>query len=188
MGLLPKSLFKLTHLITLDLSHNMLSGVLPLWLFTLPSLESISLFDNMFNGNVPLEMFSLQSLKELNLANNQLDGEINVLDQCPILQTFRQLTNLTSLDLSFNSFSGEWELDTLLSSLTNLVALTLSYSGLFVTTNGATRYVNPDFNTLSLASCKIKVFPESLRAMENLIFLNLSSNDIQGPVPDWEGR
>ncbi|KAL8241024.1 hypothetical protein R6Q59_014379 [Mikania micrantha] len=188
IGSLPKTPFKLTNLISLDLSNNKLSGSLPSWLFTLPSLESIYLVGNMFSGTIPLELFSLQSLKELKLAHNQLDGQIDVLDQGPILQTFRQLTNLTVLDLSFNSFRGDWELDTLLLSLINLVDLDLSYSGLSVTTNDATRYVNPYFNTLILASCNIKVFPESLRAMKNLLFLNLSNNDMHGHIPDWAGK
>ncbi|PWA45255.1 receptor like protein 52 [Artemisia annua] len=76
--------------------------------------------NNMFNGKVPFESFGLPSLKRLELSHNQLAGHIDV-------QTFRQLINLTHLDLSSNSFRGGWELDTLLSSLTNLESLNLSY-------------------------------------------------------------
>ncbi|GKB86303.1 leucine-rich repeat-containing protein, partial [Tanacetum coccineum] len=139
----------LTHLTLLDLSSNKLNGTLPSWLFTSPSLEYLNLRNNMFSGNVPFESFSLPSLKELDLSFNRLAGHTGV-------QTFRKLTNLTALDLSYNNFSGEWELDTLLSSLTNLESLYLSYSGLSVATKNGDHYVNPAFKYLGLASCKLK--------------------------------
>ncbi|GJT87200.1 leucine-rich repeat-containing protein [Tanacetum coccineum] len=171
----------LTHLTSLDLSSNKLNGTLPSWLFTFPSLEYLNLRNNMFSGNVPFESFALPSLKELDLRSNQLAGHTGV-------QTFRKLTNLTALGLSYNNFSGEWELDTLLSSLTNLESLDLSYSGLSVTTKNANHYVNPAFEHLGLASCKLKVFPNSFRAMKQLWYLDLSSNEIHGQIPHWVGE
>ncbi|KAI3809140.1 hypothetical protein L1987_25110 [Smallanthus sonchifolius] len=195
-SVLPTYLNISSSLKLLDLRNTGVQGklprsVLPTYL-NLSSLKSLDLSNTSLVGKLPDNIFNLQHLEQLFLlGNNNLTGplpEINVLDQGPILQTFRQLTNRTSLDLSYNNFRDDWELDTLLSSLTNLVSLDLSYSGLSVMTNGATRYVNPDFNTLCLASCKIKVFPKSLQAMKNLIFLNLSSNDIHGPIPDWAGE
>ncbi|GJS48020.1 leucine-rich repeat-containing protein [Tanacetum coccineum] len=168
----------LTHLIVLSLSSNNLNGTLPSWLFTSPSLEYLDLSGNMFSGKVPFESFALPSLKKLYLGYNQLAGHTDV-------QTFRQLTNLTVLDLSTNNFSGELELDTLLSSLTNLEWLELSYSGFSVTTNNANHYVNPGFLFLKLASCKLKVFPKSFRAMKQLQDLDLSDNEIHGQIPHW---
>ncbi|XP_024964503.1 receptor-like protein 32 [Cynara cardunculus var. scolymus] len=188
MGPLPKSLLNLRHLTTLYLSYNKLNGTLPSWLFTLPSLEAIFLSNNMFGGSLPLELFTRQSLKKLLLNNNQFDGTIDVLDQGSIQQTFQQLPNLTLLDLSFNNFTGVWELDTLLSSLRTLDFLSLSYSGLSVMTNNASRYVNPNFQALELASCKIKVFPESLRAMRKLQSLDLSRNEIDGYIKELGGN
>ncbi|GKE48109.1 leucine-rich repeat-containing protein, partial [Tanacetum coccineum] len=171
----------LTHLTLLDLSSNKLNGTLPSWLFTSPSLEYLNLRYNMFSGNVPFESFALPSLKMLDLSFNQLAGHTSV-------QTFRKLTNLTTLGLSYNDFSGEWELDTLLSSLTNLESLDLSYSGLSVTTKNGNHYVNPAFEHLGLASCKLKVFPNSFRAMKQLWYLDLSSNEIHGQIPHWVGE
>ncbi|PWA86861.1 Leucine-rich repeat-containing protein [Artemisia annua] len=171
-----------THFTYLRLSYNRLNGTLPSWLFTSPSLESLFLNDNMFSGKVPFESFALPSLQVLDLSrNNQLAGQIDV-------QTFRQLKNLTDLYLSSNNFSGEWQLDTLLSSLTNLKSLDLSYNGFSVTTKNANHYVNPGFRFLELASCKLKVFPNSLRAMKQLKVLDLSSNEIHGQIPHWAGE
>ncbi|GKD25024.1 leucine-rich repeat-containing protein, partial [Tanacetum coccineum] len=171
----------LTHLTFMDLYSNNLNGTLPSWLFTSPSLEYLDLRGNMFSGNVPFESFALPSIKKLYLGYNQLAGHTDV-------QTFRQLTNLTYLDLSSNNFSGEWELDTLLSSLTNLEYLSLSYSGFSLTTNNTNHYVNPGFQLLYLASCKLKVFPESFRAMKQLLWLDLSGNEIHGQIPHWAGE
>ncbi|GKC10189.1 leucine-rich repeat-containing protein, partial [Tanacetum coccineum] len=172
----------LTHLTFMGLSSNNLNGTLPSWLFTSPSLEYLFLQNNMFSGNVPFESFALPSLKWLDLShNNQLSGQID-------MQTFRQLTNLIELDLSYNNFSGEWELDTLLSSLTNLDWLDLSYSGFSVTTKNTNHFVNPGFWSLRLASCKLKVFPESFRAMKQLLELDLSGNEIHGQIPHWAGE
>ncbi|KAF5771089.1 putative leucine-rich repeat-containing, plant-type, leucine-rich repeat domain superfamily [Helianthus annuus] len=187
-GSLPKSIGNLTNLVFLYLPSNKLSGTLPSSLFTLPSLEYIRLGHNMFQGNIPLELFSLQSLKGLSLTKNQLTGQIDVLDHGPLLQTFQRLTNLTYIDLSSNNFRGDWELDALLSSLTNLETLILSHSGISVTTSNANHYVNPNFGIISLVSCDLKVFPESFRAMKKVKHLDLSSNDIHGHIPDWIGE
>ncbi|KAM0023590.1 putative leucine-rich repeat-containing, plant-type, leucine-rich repeat domain superfamily [Helianthus debilis subsp. tardiflorus] len=187
-GSLPKNLGNLRYLEDIDLSNNKLSGTLPSSLFTIPSLKYIILDYNMFQGNMPLELFSLHSLKILSVANNQLSGQIDVLDNGPDQQTFQRLTNLIYIDLSYNNFRGDWELDALLSSLTNLQVLTLSHSGISVTTSNANHHVNPNCWMLSLASCSLKVFPVSIRALTNLQYLNLSNNDIQGHIPDWIGE
>ncbi|MFS8013124.1 putative leucine-rich repeat-containing, plant-type, leucine-rich repeat domain superfamily [Helianthus anomalus] len=184
-GSLPKNLGNLRYLEAIDLSNNKLSGTLPSSLFTLPSLKYIILDYNMFQGNMPLELFSLHSLEILSLANNKLSGQIDVLDNGPEMQTFQRLTNLIYIDLSYNNFRGDWEFDALLSSLTNLGTLILSHSGISVTTSNANHHVNPNCQMLSLASCDLKVFPVSIRALTNLQYLNLSNNDIQGHIPDW---
>ncbi|MFS8029347.1 putative leucine-rich repeat domain superfamily [Helianthus anomalus] len=187
-GSLPKSLGNLRYLEVLSLSNNKLSGILPSSLFTLPSLRTICLGNNMLQGNMPLQLFSLKSLKYLSLGNNQLTGHIDVLNNGPDLQTFQRFTDLTHLNLSYNYFRGDWELDALLSSFTNLQRLTLSHSGISVTTSNANHYVNPSFQILSLAYCSLKVFPVSIRSMTNLYQLDLSNNDIQGHIPDWIGE
>lgn len=184
-ALLRNSTF-LKYLASVRFSHNNLNGTLPSWLFSLPSLEYIYLDGNMLSGNLPFNLFSLHSLKVLSISNNKLFGQIDVLDQGPE-ETFQQLTNLTLLDLSYNDFRGDWELDILLSRLIKLVHLQLSHNSLSVTTNNARHYVNPMFYQLGLASCKITVLPEFLRTMKNLQYLDLSDNQIHGTIPYWAG-
>ncbi|KAI7728099.1 hypothetical protein M8C21_032974 [Ambrosia artemisiifolia] len=166
----------------LYLSKTSLSGEIRTSIGYLKSLEYLDLSYCGFNGSLP------KPLGTLSLANNQLTGQIDVLDNGPGLQTFQRLTNLNDLDLSYNNFRGDWELDALLSSLTILESLVLSYSGISVTTSNGIHYVNPHLWILSLASCSLKVFPVSIRAMKNLQHLDLSNNDIQGHIPDWIGE
>ncbi|KAJ9553239.1 hypothetical protein OSB04_017284 [Centaurea solstitialis] len=187
-GEIPYSTGHLKSLNTLLLSSCGFVGPLPKSIVNLMHITTLDLSSNMLNGSLPSELFTMNSLKELSIGGNQFVGEINVLDKGLTLQTFQQLVNLTQLDLSFNSFTGHWDLDTLLSSLKTLVELRLSYSGLSVITNNSNRYVNPDFLVLFMASCKLTVFPESLRAMKKLQYLDMSSNEIHGCIPDWAGE
>ncbi|XP_062171096.1 receptor-like protein 6 [Alnus glutinosa] len=41
------------------------------------------------------------------------------------------------------------------------------------------------FDTITLASCKMKKFPDFLRNQSNLFFLDLSNNQIHGELPNW---
>nr|GEW75989.1 leucine-rich repeat-containing protein [Tanacetum cinerariifolium] len=176
--------------IGIDISCGMLNGTIHpnSSLFNLPHLQKLNLAYNYFDafeipseigsGNVPFESFALPSLKRLDLDNNQLRGQID-------LQTFGKLTNLIALFLSFNNFSGKLELDALLSSLTNLEYLDLSYSGLSITTNNANHYVNPGFLFLKLASCKLKA---GEIGRNELYLLNFSHNFITVlPQFQWYG-
>ncbi|GJT40577.1 leucine-rich repeat-containing protein [Tanacetum coccineum] len=177
-GNLPDNIFNLRYLELLNLSENNLTGPLPSTLFTLPYVQAIRLNGNKFSGDVPFHLFDLPSLKWLILSRNQLAGLIDV-------NIFGKLPSLTYLDLSLNNFSGSLELDKFFSSLTNLEYLDLSYNGFSVTTKNANHYVNPGFKILKLASCKLKTFPESLRLMQNLVVLNLASNEIKGQILQW---
>ncbi|PWA62363.1 Leucine-rich repeat-containing protein [Artemisia annua] len=181
-GKLPHSIFNLRSLEILDLSDNSFTGNIPSKIsVNLTHLTSLRLSSNNLNGTLTSWLFTSPSLESLDLSYNMFSGNVP-------LESFRQLTNLTDMYLSFNNFSGEWELDTLLSSLTNLESLYLSYSGFSVTTNNANHYVNPGFRDLELASCHLKVFPKSFRAMKQLRSLDLSSNEIDGQIPHWEGE
>ncbi|XP_028551927.1 probable LRR receptor-like serine/threonine-protein kinase At1g34110 isoform X2 [Dendrobium catenatum] len=97
-GCLPTSIMKLQKLTLLDLSCNSLSGQIPPEIGSLTSLTiSLDLSSNRFVGQIPEEMQSLIQLQSLDLSSNMLDGGIDVL---------AMLTSLTSLNISFNNFSG----------------------------------------------------------------------------------
>nr|GEZ14437.1 leucine-rich repeat-containing protein [Tanacetum cinerariifolium] len=193
-GQVPSDITLLHKLVSLDLSSNdyhnftMRPHVFNNLLQNFTNLEQLSLEDVNISSVLPDRLnISSSSLKVLNLGNTRLQGKLP--------QYIFNLHSLETLDLSYNSFnlssnnfSGEWELDTLLSSLKNLKILLLSYNGFSVTTNNANHYVNPGFINLGLASCKLKVFPNSLRNMKQLEGLDLSSNEIHGQIPHWAGE
>ncbi|GKA55076.1 putative reverse transcriptase domain-containing protein [Tanacetum coccineum] len=141
----------------------------------LTHLTLMGLSFNNFNGTLPSWLFTSPSLEYHFLEYNMFIGNVPF-----------ALPSLKMLDLSNNQLS-ELELDTLLSSLTYLEYLELSYSGFSVKTNNANHYVNHGFWFLNLASCKLKVFPESFRAMKQLRLLDLSGNEILGKIPHWAG-
>ncbi|GJZ35665.1 leucine-rich repeat-containing protein [Tanacetum coccineum] len=179
---LPTSLNISSSLKLLNLASTGLQGILPHNIFNFHYLETLDLGDNYLTGYIPLKAsVNLTRLTYLSLSNNQLAGHID-------MQTFRKLTNLIVLDLPSNNFSGEWELDTLLTNNRNLEYLDLSYNGFSVTTKNGNHYVNPGFRRLNLASCKLKVFPISFRAMIKLEELDLSSNEIHGHIPLGAGE
>ncbi|KAK9049541.1 hypothetical protein SSX86_031490 [Deinandra increscens subsp. villosa] len=187
IGVIPSWFSLLTSLEEIHLPSNMLSGVIPSGLFKISSLEVLDFSYNKLEGTIPSE-FTLPSLRFLMLDNNQLVGSLNLLDEDLIPQSFLQLVNITYIALGHNNFSGVWGLDILLSILTNLQGLDLSYSGLSVVTTNVNQSVNPEFYALRLASCKLTVFPEFLRSAKQLSVLDVSHNDIHGQLPSWTGE
>ncbi|GKD61792.1 leucine-rich repeat-containing protein, partial [Tanacetum coccineum] len=96
--------------------------------------------------------------------------------------------DVIGLDLRCGMLKGVLELFTLFSRLPHLEVLDLSYNSLSVVTNNVTDNVNPNLHGLGLAYCELTVFPEFLRGMKNLGFLDLAGNNIHGLVPDWAGE
>ncbi|XP_071707981.1 receptor-like protein Cf-9 homolog [Rutidosis leptorrhynchoides] len=165
---------------TLDLNNCSLIGSFINSQLNPTHLTYLDLSNNKLNGTLPTCLFTLRYLKTLYLYNNMLSGYVP-------FESFA-LPSLKTLDISSNNFSSSRELDKLLASLANLEYLDLSYSGLTIMAGNATRYVNPKLKHLHLVSCKINVFPTSLRSMINLESLDLSDNEINGDIPIWAGE
>ncbi|GKD22492.1 leucine-rich repeat-containing protein, partial [Tanacetum coccineum] len=168
-----------TNLEELSLDFVNISSVLPTSLNISSSLKLLNLDETGLQGKLPHYIFNLQSLETLNLGENSFTGDIP--SKIPV-----NLTHLTSLRLSYNKLNGT--LPSWLFTSPSLEYLDLSYNGFFVTTNNANHYVNPGFSSLKLASCKLKVFPESFRAMKQLQEFDLSGNEIHGQIPHWAGE
>ncbi|KAL1359969.1 hypothetical protein HN51_005299 [Arachis hypogaea] len=174
----------LLHLLNINLGDNSLFGKVPSSLFTLPSLQELTLSNNGFQG--PLDEFSNASSFQLHLvdlSHNRLEGQIPL--------SFFQLKGLQFLQLSENEFNGSIHLD-VLHNLPSLHTLGLSNNNLSV-------YIPPfnDDHSLSsfpimkyllLASCKLGEFPGFLRNQSQLHALDLSNNQIHGPIPNWIWR
>ncbi|GKV50338.1 hypothetical protein SLEP1_g57046 [Rubroshorea leprosula] len=170
----PSSLSKLERI---DLRDNALSGTFPTTLFEIPSLQSLVLSKNQFTGELhetpELASFTLQSLE---LDGNMLNGSLPVF--------VFGLQSLKVLILSSNNFSGPLN-SSLILNLTNLSTLDLSFNSLSINGTNYDPASFPLIQTLKLASCKLKRFPNFLEKQFNLSILDLSANQIDGEIPDW---
>ncbi|MCL7050914.1 hypothetical protein MKW94_006092 [Papaver nudicaule] len=99
IGKIPMGVFgNLTHLRTLSLRLNALTGPLPSDLAMCTDLRNLYLQGNNFNGEIPEFLFKLPNLVRLNLAGNNFSGEIS--------PSFNNLTRLGTLYLDGNALTG----------------------------------------------------------------------------------
>ncbi|XP_074352307.1 receptor-like protein 6 [Apium graveolens] len=203
IGQFPFWIDNLRQLVVLDLSHNSLTGPLPSNLTALyfPRLNALDLANNKLNGTIPSWLFDIPSLRYLSVDYNEFRGHLNEFESSrsslefffcrnnllngTIPQSFSKLVNLTFLDFSSNNFSGILDLE-LYSHLEYLKTLILSYNSLSVRITSTTT-LTPNLRRLGLSSCKVMNFPNFLRYIENLEYLDLSNNQIDGEIPQWIG-
>ena len=165
---------QLSHLQTLDLTQNELSGPIPSELGQLGNLRYLRLGWNQFDGNIPVELGQLSHLQSLDLASNELSG--------PIPSELGQLGNLTYMNLSSNGLSGPIPAE--LGQLGNLRSLYLSGNQLSGSIPGelgqlsALEFLNLGWNELSGS------IPPQLGNLANLTYLSLSNNQLRGQVPE----
>ncbi|CAM8888483.1 unnamed protein product [Rhodiola kirilowii] len=121
-GQIPGGLGNMRMINRLDLSKNLLSGPIPSTLGTCKTLELIDLSKNKLSGPIPTELYELEGLDiALNLSWNELTGTISPqvvhLSKLSVLDVshnklggdllaFSQLSNLVSLNVSYNNFTG----------------------------------------------------------------------------------
>lgn len=113
-------------------------------------------------------------LIDLDLSDNQLTGVLP--------KTIGQLSKLESLAISRNSFEG-FISEEHLSNLSNLVYLDLSFNSLAF--NLSSQWVSPfQLEYILLRSCKLgPKFPHWTQTVGNFTFLDLSSNGISDSIP-----
>ncbi|KAL9336946.1 hypothetical protein Peur_071434 [Populus x canadensis] len=178
-GEIPSShwegLRSLTHV---DLGYNAFNGSIPSSLFAIPSLLKIQLSNNRFRGQIPeFQNVSSSLLDTLDLSSNKLEG--------PIPSSVFGLAKLNVLELSSNMLTDTLQLHWI-QKLPNLTTLGLSYNNLTVNASGGNSNMSslPQIKKLRLASCDLGMFPD-LRNQSKLFHLDLSDNQITGPVPGW---
>uniref|UniRef100_A0A0D3HM97 Leucine-rich repeat-containing N-terminal plant-type domain-containing protein n=1 Tax=Oryza barthii TaxID=65489 RepID=A0A0D3HM97_9ORYZ len=116
-GSIPATLGKLKHLVSLDLSNNLLTGAIP------PSLGAIS--NLLILGYTP-SLGNLKSLEILELGNNALSGSIPA--------SLGDIETLNYLDLNDNMLTGTVPLEILSRLVTTLDELNVAHNDLYGTT------------------------------------------------------
>ncbi|XP_068318931.1 receptor-like protein 6 [Pyrus communis] len=167
----------LTSLVNLDLRHNLLNGTIPPSVFSLPMLQMLQLSDNEFSGKLP-EFGAIAVLDTLDLSRNKLEG--------PIPKSILKFRQLKILSLSSNNFTGSFLLNDI-QQLRNLSSLDLSFNSLSINYNdtNSSHSLFPNITTLKLVSGNLRRIPGFLTNQSKLATLDLSQNQIHGEIPNW---
>ncbi|KAK9073474.1 hypothetical protein SSX86_007798 [Deinandra increscens subsp. villosa] len=159
----------------LHLARNQLNGSFPRKFQQNSNLSILDLADNRINGLLPdLSVFG--SLSELYFERNLLQGTL--------AERLGSLYNLQSLGASSNLFQ-----DTIsehhVSNLSRLVYLDLSYNSLSleISLDWSAPF---QLDIISLSSCKLGIsFPGWLKTQRNFSVLDISNAGINDTVPSW---
>ncbi|XP_062081165.1 receptor-like protein 33 [Humulus lupulus] len=183
-GEIPVFLGGLNALKGLNISHNMLRGTIPSSLGNLTNLEWLDLSANKLSGNIPWQLTDLIWLQILNLSENKLVGPIPNGKQ---FNTFSNDSFKGNLDLCGFPLSKpcneEYEGSTMEQENESEDANGFTWKVVLLGNNNDT--LPNILSELHLSSCGISEFPYSLRSLENLRYLDLSNNQIEGSVPQW---
>ncbi|KAG0630317.1 hypothetical protein M758_1G169600 [Ceratodon purpureus] len=202
-GSIPADIGKCINLELLDLSFNSFSGPLPGEIFTdCQNLKSLSASCNDLEGPVPDQLWSCANIQEIILRKNNFSGELafgigrqrrflrkldlysnkftglleDVLDSVGC-------SNLTYLDLSFNSFHGV--IPTSLGSCSHLTYINFQSNLLFGTVPAELAQLQ-NLTSLGLGRNNITgTLPESFQYSQSLSAIDVSRNLLSGPIPRW---
>ncbi|KAK2980994.1 hypothetical protein RJ640_023320 [Escallonia rubra] len=190
-GTIPSWLFTLPSLEYIQAGSNQLRGFIHE--FQYDCVKSIDFSNNQLNGPIPQSISGLVNLTDLNLSSNNLSGNLGI---------FSRLKELRSLDLSYNSLSlsNEENNATLPSSVRIVLLSSCGITSLdFLRT---TRYLDkvdlsrnkiegriPDWALSKLKEASVLNVSHNfltgfnLIPFVNLVYLDLRSNLLQGPIP-----
>ncbi|KAH9651593.1 hypothetical protein KPL70_026807 [Citrus sinensis] len=181
VGKINPALLDFEHLIYLNLSYNDFKGIqIPRFLGSMGNLRFLDLSGAGFVGMIPNQIGNLSNLQYLNLRPNYLGG-LYVED----LGWLYDLSLLENLDLSGVDLSKVSNGPLVTNALRSLLVLQLAGCQLshFPPLSVA------NFSSLVTLDLSHNQFDNSLIATQlyglcNLVFLDLSDNNFQGPIPD----
>uniref|UniRef100_A0A0E0BXM4 non-specific serine/threonine protein kinase n=1 Tax=Oryza meridionalis TaxID=40149 RepID=A0A0E0BXM4_9ORYZ len=184
-GEIPSSIGNLKYLKNLGVGASQFSGELPSSIGWLKSLNSLEISGTTIVGTIPSWITNLTSLTILQFSRCGLTGSIpSFLGKLP--QHISNFTNLSTLFLNSNNLVGTMKL-TSLWGLQHLRYLDISDNNLVVVdgkVNSSSTHI-PKLQILALSGCNITKFPDFLRSQDELLWLDLSKNQIHGAIPSW---
>ncbi|XP_075657232.1 receptor-like protein 7 isoform X1 [Castanea sativa] len=167
---------KLSKLTFLDLQGINLTMEIPSSFANLTQLRDLDMGSNQLMGRIPSWLANLTQLTTLHLPFNKLEGSIPI--------SIFELKKLQQLNLYSNHLSGTVTLEMFI-NLKFLTTLLLSMNKISFLTKTSTNATQNKFEVLGLASCNLRHFPNFLREQDQLQWLDLSYNNIQGQIPKW---
>jgi len=161
--------------------RNKLQGKIPSFFGNMCRLQTLDLSNNKLNGEIS-HFFQNSSwcnrhvFQNLDLSYNQITGKIP--------KSITLLSELEYLSLYGNSLEGDVT-ESHLSNFSKLQSLFLSYNTLSL--RFVSSWVPPfQATTLMLASCKLgPSFPGWLQTQNSLMSLDISDNELNDSVPSW---
>nr|AAL31656.1 Putative protein kinase [Oryza sativa]AAM08710.1 Putative protein kinase [Oryza sativa Japonica Group]AAP51899.1 Leucine Rich Repeat family protein [Oryza sativa Japonica Group] len=153
---------------------NMITGVLPPALSKLSNLGVLRLDLNNISGEIPAEFGNLKSLYKLNLSFNQLSGSLPA--------QLGKLSNLGYLDVSRNNLSGP--IPDELGDCIRLESLKINNNNIHGNLPGTIGNLKGLQIILDASNNKLDgLLPQQLGTLQMLEILNLSHNQFRGSLP-----
>jgi hypothetical protein len=173
-GGIPHELSKLTSLTLLSLQSNHLSGSIPSEICNLTNLYKLSLQGNELSGSIPSEIGKLGNLQYFDISGNRISGSIP--------ESLGNCIKLVSLKINSNSLTGNIpdEIGKLTSLQTMLDCSSNDLSGALTQNLGnlaILEVLNISHNQFSGG------IPSSFESMLSLTTLDVSYNNLEGPIP-----
>ncbi|KAM0057782.1 putative protein kinase RLK-Pelle-LRR-XI-1 family [Helianthus debilis subsp. tardiflorus] len=166
-------------IISIDFSDfGNLAGPFPADFCRIPTLRNLSIANNLFNGTISSTSFSLCShIAFLNISSNFFEGKLP--------EFVPRFGNLTVLDASYNSFTGEIPPSIGGSSSLQFVDFTSNY----ISGKLADSLTNLTELKVFLAPSNPLVgpLPETIGLLKNLEIFRISSTNLSGKIPDSIG-
>ena len=198
-GPIPSAFQNKSKLVTLNLRDNCLTGNIPSWIGRLSSLSILLLRENLLEGRIPSQVCHLQNLSMLDLSYNRFSGPI---PHCLSNITFEASVQGPHLE-GFTSYGGETSdymvpssplLEQLLRNRRDESLSFQSYPSLheeeaeFTTKSRTYSYKGDILNymfgiDLSCNRLVGEIPPELGRISSNIRVMNLSHNNLTGPIP-----
>jgi EIX receptor 1/2 len=182
-GEINSSLLGLQHLTYLDLSCNKFS-IIPEFIGSLTKLRYLNLSFNYFSGTIPQQFGNLSSLISLDLSSNHFNY---VLTEDHNLVWLSNLSSLRHLDMSRVDLSKVVNWPDKVNMLPSLLNLSLRNCELSMPLPPMLSNANSSsplsFLDLSVNQLNSSVFPWLFKYTNSLVFLDLSSNNLEGSIP-----
>ncbi|RZB61724.1 Receptor-like protein EIX2 [Glycine soja] len=183
ISFVPKWIFKLKKLVSLQLWGNEIQGPIPGGIRNLTLLQNLDLSGNSFSSSIPDCLYGLHRLKFLNLRDNHLHGTIS--------DALGNLTSLVELDLSGNQLEGN--IPTSLGNLCNLRDIDFSNLKLNQQVNELLEILAPcishGLTRLAVQSSRLSGhLTDHIGAFKNIDTLLFSNNSIGGALPRSFGK